>query len=317
MTTVRTGQKSKQANDIKGYLEAALKQVKEIKKIRGEASTRMFFRVFFENRSQVAMVYPGENPTEIDRIVRLTDIYREHGIQVPGITDVIDSRIILQQDLGDMLVQKAFNNASAGEREEILTEVADILTRLKRIAPSHTGAVLDTARMKWEMDFFHTHFAANYLPAARESSGDFQQRLHRMVDRIRPIDTFAHRDFHSRNMLMHQGGIFLVDFQDSLVASPYYDVVSIAYDSYLDLGARRRYFMRRLEERGMVIDDGQLYLSALQRNIKALGTFGYQVTVRRNLSYKRYIARTLRHVLSNPLFGRFFLPGHFAAGGRI
>ena len=47
---------------------------------------------------------------------------------------------------------------------------------------------------------------------------------------------------------------------------------------------------------------------ALQRNLKALGTFGYQTTARRNPVYIQYIPRTLRYVRANleryPRFGR-------------
>ena len=38
---------------------------------------------------------------------------------------------------------------------------------------------------------------------------------------------------------------------------------------------------------------------ALQRNLKALGTFGYQTTTRRNPVYIQYIPRTLRYVRDN------------------
>jgi hypothetical protein len=40
-------------------------------------------------------------------------------------------------------------------------------------------------------------------------------------------------------------------------------------------------------------------LMALQRNLKALGTFGYQTTARRNTVYIQYIPRTLRYVRHN------------------
>jgi aminoglycoside/choline kinase family phosphotransferase len=47
---------------------------------------------------------------------------------------------------------------------------------------------------------------------------------------------------------------------------------------------------------------------ALQRNLKALGTFGYQTTARRNPVYIQYIPRTLRYVRDNlehlPQFGQ-------------
>jgi aminoglycoside/choline kinase family phosphotransferase len=305
---------------LKEYLETKLKNVKDIKKLRGEASTRVFYRVFFDSYSLVAMVYPGENKEEISRIVKLTNVYKEHHIDVPEIEEVLDNRIILQEDLGDLSAQRAFSIFEKEERKKLLETAADILIRLKGIAPSHTEAVLDTARMKWEMDFFLTHFAPDYLPYFNNKSvrQDLRQRSYRMVEQIRPIDTFAHRDYHSRNMLIHKGRIYLVDFQDSLVAPSYYDVVSFAFDSYLDLKSRRAFLFDCLRERGMVIDDELLYITALQRNIKALGTFAYQVRVRGNLSYKRYINRTLRHIVSNPLLERFFHLSMFsnASGGH-
>ena len=40
-------------------------------------------------------------------------------------------------------------------------------------------------------------------------------------------------------------------------------------------------------------------LMALQRNLKALGTFGYQTMTRRNPVYIQYIPRTLRYARTN------------------
>jgi aminoglycoside/choline kinase family phosphotransferase len=49
-------------------------------------------------------------------------------------------------------------------------------------------------------------------------------------------------------------------------------------------------------------------LMALQRTLKALGTFGYQTTARRNPVYIQYIPRTLKYVRDNleskPRFAR-------------
>jgi hypothetical protein len=88
----------------------------------------------------------------------------------------------------------------------------------------------------------------------------------------------------------------MVDFQDSLVAPRYYDLVSLAYDSYLDLGADRGRLFPNLAARGDDRELRQLRLTALQRNIKALGTFAFQTFERRHKVYARYIPRTIRHI---------------------
>jgi aminoglycoside/choline kinase family phosphotransferase len=294
---------------MKKYLESRLihlKGIKKIRKLHGEASNRGFFRVSFDNDSLVAMVYPEKNKEEIEKIIRLTDLYRKHHLNVPEIKEIIANRIILQDDLGDCLVQTAFLRSRNEERKKILEKIAEMVTKLKGIRVSHTASMLDTPRMKWEMDFFVTHFARNFCSPSLDFE-NLRQTLHRMVECIGPIDTFAHRDFHSRNMLYHNDDIFLVDFQDSLRAPLFYDLVSFAFDAYLDLKSLREFFMDSLKKQGMIvdIDNEQLWLTALQRNIKALGTFGFQVMVRKHLAYKKYIHRTIRHILTNPLVEKF------------
>ena len=88
-----------------------------------------------------------------------------------------------------------------------------------------------------------------------------------------------------------------------------YDLVSLLRDSYVDLAsshvdelvafflvlkgrtrstqAEAREFRRRFD------------LMALQRNLKALGTFGFMATARANPVYIQYIPRTVNYVKAN------------------
>lgn len=292
---------------MKKYLESRLQHLGSIRKIqpiKREASNRSFFRLHLDKYTLMAMVYPEENKEETERIARLTTLYNEYGLKVPAIKEIIDHRIILQQDLGKIRAQKAFSWLREGKREKALEKIARITMQLSRIPLEHTAAVLDTARMKWEMDFFVSHFAGNYS-SRRINLEELRHQLHAMVETIGPVNTFAHRDFHTRNMLFYKDDIYLVDFQDSLRATAFYDPVSIAFDAYLDLKLLRPFFIDCLEKNGMIMDEEQFYLTALQRNIKALGTFGYQVMVKKNLTYEKYINRTVGYVLENPLFDRF------------
>ena len=85
-----------------------------------------------------------------------------------------------------------------------------------------------------------------------------------------------------------------------------YDLVSLLRDSYVDFtepqvealiafflagaggpGADAHEFRRRFD------------LMAVQRNLKALGTFGYQTLTRANTVYIQYMPRTLRYARTN------------------
>jgi aminoglycoside/choline kinase family phosphotransferase len=105
--------------------------------------------------------------------------------------------------------------------------------------------------------------------------------------------------------MLHESQLYIIDFQDARMGPDTYDLVSLLRDSYVDLPEQTvdellAYF---LALKGVTGQDPSFRrrfdLMALQRNLKALGTFGYQTTARRNPVYIQYIPRTLRYVRDN------------------
>lgn len=114
--------------------------------------------------------------------------------------------------------------------------------------------------------------------------------------------------------MLHEGRLYVIDFQDARMGPDTYDLASLLRDSYVDLGESTvgdliAYF---LALKGMPGQEREFRtrfdLMALQRNLKALGTFGYQTTARRNPVYIQYMPRTIRYVRTTveryPRFGR-------------
>jgi N-acetylmuramate 1-kinase len=133
----------------------------------------------------------------------------------------------------------------------------------------------------------------------------------------------CHRDYHSRNLMPHRGVLYIIDFQDARLGPDTYDLASLLRDSYVDFTEETVdeliAFFLALRGQGARADGGAFVsyqsdfrrrfdLMSLQRNLKALGTFGYQTTTRQNPVYIQYMPRTLRHVRRNlqryPRFGR-------------
>jgi aminoglycoside/choline kinase family phosphotransferase len=274
---------------VAGQREASLH------KIHGEASLRKFYRLRSGSRTWVAMVYPEPMPSDVQRFCAMRQIYHDHGLNVPYIDQVLDDQVVLLEDLGDLLLQKAWRAAGLDRRRLLLNSCLEILERLADIAPGLATARLDAARRKWEMDFFVRHFfpRSGVRSVGREL---LRAGLHGLVDAVASENAFAHRDFHSRNLLVVNGKIAMVDFQDSLLAPRYYDLVSLAFDSYLDLGPLRAALFPNLTAAGADPTLRQMRLTALQRNIKALGTFAFQIHHNGHPGYARYIPRTLRHI---------------------
>src|SRR5438270_3506178 len=140
------------------------------------------------------------------------------------------------------------------------------------------------------MDFFVKHFVEGYRgavlsPAERTTLS--QEWAHLVEELASEPRVLCHRDYHSRNLMVHRGQLYVIDFQDARMGPDTYDLASLLRDSYVDIADREldelvAYF---LAMKGRPADETfrpRFDLMALQRNLKALGTFGYQTAVRRN-----------------------------------
>ena len=83
-----------------------------------------------------------------------------------------------------------------------------------------------------------------------------------------------------------------------------YDLVSLLRDSYVDTADAAvdeliAYFLALKGGQDEQDFRRRFDVMALQRNLKALGTFGYQTMTRRNPVYIQYIPRTLRYARTN------------------
>jgi aminoglycoside/choline kinase family phosphotransferase len=119
--------------------------------------------------------------------------------------------------------------------------------------------------------------------------------------------------------MLHDGALLIIDFQDARMGPATYDLASLLRDSYVDLTPEQVdelvafYLALMAGPAGVPAAESaefrrRLDLMSLQRNLKALGTFGFQTSERGNPVYIQYIPRTLSYVRANlaryPRFGR-------------
>jgi aminoglycoside/choline kinase family phosphotransferase len=114
--------------------------------------------------------------------------------------------------------------------------------------------------------------------------------------------------------MLKEGRLYIIDFQDARLGPDTYDLVSLLRDSYVDISERAiddlmAYFLALIGAAGHEREFRQRFdLMALQRNLKALGTFGYQTATRQNPVYIQYMPRTIKYVRDNlhryPRFAR-------------
>jgi N-acetylmuramate 1-kinase len=291
----------------------------------GDASDRRYYRLHFATpldglTSLVLMCLAqpytaGELPfANVQRYLSL------NGIPVPHIfADDSAYGYVLLEDLGDVTLETALQAAS---REQIACwyrEALDILLTLQHpesVAPRRRCVAFrlafDVEKLMWELDFFLTHMVkqlcGRQLKPADEAAlrGQFWKITALLARQPR---VFTHRDYHSRNLMLHQGRLRVIDFQDARLGPCQYDLASLVYDCYVVLPADLRQDFLRYYLEHKAIDDGyppdrEAFLqvfdyTCLQRHLKALGTFAFQTVVKRTRRYVEAIPPTLGYIQEN------------------
>ena len=294
--------------------------------LTGDASDRRYFRLLTPDEpSKVLSLYPGPVEYHTMSFVNVATLLAKMPVPIPEIFDHADDLgVLLLEDLGDVTLQAHLGTATPADHAALYRQAVtliEIMQRRGRELESREcvpyGIAFDVEKLTWELDFFIKHFLQAYRgvtldEGARDAlRGEFAQVVEELASEPRVL---CHRDYHSRNLMLHQERLYVIDFQDARMGPDTYDLASLLRDSYLDLSEQAvneliAYFLaltgRSEEEKDF---RARFDLMALQRNLKALGTFGYQTTARRNPVYIQYIPRTLRYVrdnlLAHPRFSR-------------
>ena len=285
--------------------------------LTGDASDRRYFRVLTpEAPSIVVSLHAG--PFEFDALpfVNVARLLARMPVPIPAVLGHADDLGVLAlEDLGDVTLQAHLGAATAAEHAALYRQSVALVETLQRrgaeLASSDYlpyGIAFDIEKLSWEMDFFIKHFLEAYRgvllsEAAREAlRAEFAVLVEMLASEPRVL---CHRDYHSRNLMLHDGRLVIIDFQDARMGPDTYDLASLLRDAYVDLPEHTveeliAYFLALKGETANADEFRRRFdLMALQRNLKALGTFGYQTTARRNPVYIQYIPRTLRYVRNN------------------
>jgi hypothetical protein len=297
--------------------------------LTGDASDRKYFRIIpADGPSIVLALHAGPIDFATLPFANVASLMQTIPLPVPAILGYSDEMgIMALQDLGDVTLQAHLGAAPASEHAALYRQAVALIEQLQRRGAELQsdewlpyGIAFDVEKLTWELDFFAKHFVEGYRgsPFTLAERGALAAESASIVDELAAEPrVLCHRDYHSRNLMLREGSLYIIDFQDARLGPDTYDLVSLLRDSYVDITERGvdeliAYFLALKTRDGASPSEEEFRrrfdLMALQRNLKALGTFGYQTITRRNTVYIQYIPRTLRYVRTNlekyPRFAR-------------
>lgn len=284
--------------------------------LTGDASDRRYFRVLLDGGDSIVLaLHAGAIAFESMPFANVAELLRRMDVPAPAILGHSNELgVIALQDLGDVTLQAHLGAGSVTEHAALYREAVALIHQLQQRGRelASSGYVpytlaFDVEKLIWELDFFRKHFLEAYrgvtLSAAEQAalSTEWSAIASELAGEPRVV---CHRDYHSRNLMLHRGRLYMIDFQDARLGPDTYDLVSLLRDSYVDVTEREMddliaYFLA-LSGTGDAREFRRRFdLMAVQRNLKALGTFGFQAAARGNATYIQYMPRTLHSVRLN------------------
>lgn len=272
--------------------------------LAGDASSRRYFRLWTQDGSWIAMLAPpSENPKAF---VTVAELLREAGVRVPAIVaQNLERGWLVLEDFGDLT---CFQALQAGWREELYRAALTQLGRLQSLDPQSVKLPrYDEVLLRRELEIFRTWLAEAWLGLAIPEAlwGEAVEVL--VGSALAQPLVVVHRDYHSRNlMVLPEGSVGVLDFQDAVVGPATYDLVSLLRDCYLawpkeTVSQWCEGYRLQLAKQGMEVPRqtwrGWFDRMGAQRHLKAAGIFARLWLRDGKAGYLKDIPRTLGYVV--------------------
>ena len=287
--------------------------------LSGDGSDRLFFRLVLGEKSYLA-VFPSPTlakaQAEAHATYRIANHLRQAGVPVPAIYAYDqESGAILFEDLGDRLL---FHEFQAGDE----AAVCDLYRQALVILADFQLGARTGFRPEWcwdtphydrelmisrESNYFAGEFCSRFIGLSCLPTG-LSEEFSALADRISqcPATYLIHRDYQSRNLMVVQGRLRVIDFQGARFGPLAYDLASLLNDPYVTLADAckrqlREYYLQRVG--GYIsLDPAQFEVEyqhiALQRNLQVLGAYAFLVQERGKEFFRPYIAPALKSLLT-------------------
>lgn len=312
----------------------------EIRPLMGDASNRSYYRLHFqkEGRAGTFIVMELAGPESfkkseeavsgpsipIDELpyINILNHLDQSDVAVPRLHyfDPAAGLLILD-DLGDRTLETEMKVYDEGGTRRFYRLAIDELLKIQRPATRATGGDciafgrgFGVALYMWEFDHF-LEYGIEARSGIQIRAGD-RERIRgeflKISERLSAEPkVLTHRDFHSRNLMVFDKRIWVLDFQDALMGPCVYDLASLLRDSYVILPEAVvdeliEYYLQNAGPvpTGSVKEKGPAFrrlfdLMSIQRNLKAAGRFVYIDVVKKKDNLLSFIPQTLASVRRN------------------
>jgi hypothetical protein len=299
----------------------------QLREIPGGASVRGYCRIELgpkaETRSLALMILSDPDPAKGVEEVMAAGLIRElpfenvqrHlkscGVAVPEIYYYNRERgLIYMEDLGPVHLRQVAEGNGADQRrlgfEAAINELVKIqVDATRKPSPDFLGFLVrfDRGLLRWEFDHFTEYAIQKRFPGRLTAQDEARigARFEAMTEELASgLYTLQHRDYHMDNLLIKDGRVRVIDFQDALMGPLPYDLACLLYDRDTSAVLGReliehlvRFYAEAYEARSgeplpRARFQRQFELCVIHRMLKVVGRFHFIDQVKKRPEYLRF-----------------------------
>jgi len=264
--------------------------------IAGDGSKRLFSRITNPDTGQSFIAVENRPDTDYQKKENVAYLMiGRHllgkGLPFPEIFDYdLDNGWFILEDLGDIRLQDEVRRG--GDSDRFLENIIELLFSIqvdgikgfKKEWCCQTDRYDRFVMRRYETDYFRDSFLTAYLGIKNkwpELEGPFDH-LSETASKA-ACNYFMHRDFQSRNIMIHNDKAGIIDWQGGRIGPLGYDLASILIDPYINIPQKAKkhlydqYLSLLKGYDPSLTEDFERYFPylAIQRNLQILGAFSY------------------------------------------
>lgn len=256
-------------------------------------SNRFYFRLVSQNYSAIGTYNPDTKENEA--FLYLADYFHKKKLPVPKVyKEQINKNIYLQEDLGNQTLFMLYKEDSAGKYAQGIKKYYEhalqFLVEFQLVGSKANPGIFypcksfDRQSMQWDLNYFKYYFLnpAGIQFNEQNLENDFQTLMDYLLQAN--MGYFMYRDFQTRNIMLHQGELYFIDFQGGRKGPLQYDVASLLFQVKADIPFEEReklldFYIEQLQQK-ITINKSKFieyyYGFVLIRLLQVLGAYGFR-----------------------------------------
>ena len=267
-----------------------MKSLAKLKKIKGDASFRIFYRKKGNNKSSI-IVYAKKKKKEnlliydaINKILIKNNILAPRLLSENYSKNFIEIEDFGNQTISEILKKKKINKILIFKKIIFLLKKIQLI-KDRKIKNFNSKEYLipnyDKKILLEEAKLFSNWYAYKELSKRKHSifKNEYEKIIKNLAKKIQlKNDVFVHRDFHVSNMMIIRNKIGIIDTQDALIGNKAYDLASLIDDVRFKTTPKLkekifRLFIKKQKNLNIKKFTNDFKIISVLRNLKIIGIF--------------------------------------------